>query len=271
MKELILLDGFLTYSDKATGVFFNTASAGLDFRLRGRGEYRAGFSLKDSMLKRNGFPPFHIGFGGDITWKNDTARIDVVKLESERTRVNVSGKVLWSKNPSVDLKVKAKLDLSLLDRLSLIKNGPSGEAELTGNVKGRYPDLKGDGSLTVRKAEYAGLKLDDLSTKMKFENGSLIMPEIQGRLLGGRVTGSLTASLGKEITYHSSLKINDVISGYYTEGNKTLSFIPWQRVSGSVDIQGSGLKLAGLSASGWVDAARYDAPIPRHMQAPTWT
>ena len=260
VKELVVLDGLLSYSDKAAGVFFSTASAGIDFRMRGRGEYRAGFSLKESTLKRKDFPPFHIGLAGDITWKDDTARIDTVRIESEGTRINASGTVLWSKNPSVDLKVKAKLDLSLLDRLSLIKNGPSGEAELTGDVKGRYPDLKGAGSLTVRKAEYAGIKLDELSTKLKFENSSLILPEIKGRLLGGRFTGSLTANLGKEITYRSSLKVNDIISGYYTEGNKGLSFIPWQRVSGSVDILGSGLKAAGLSASGWVDIAKYEAP-----------
>lgn len=260
VKEFIILDGLFSYSDKANGVYFSTASAGLDLRLRGRGEYRAGFSFKDSTLKRRDLPPFHIGLGGDITWKADTYTIETVKLESEGARINASGKVAWSKNPSVDLKVMAKLDLSLLDRLSLIKNGPSGEAEVSGDMKGRYPDLNGTGSLTLRKAAYAGLKLDDLSTRFQFSDGSLIMPEIQGRLLGGRATGSLTANLGKEITYRSSWKINDVISGYYTEGDKDLSVIPWQRVSGSVDIMGSGLKASGISGSGWVNAVRYDAP-----------
>jgi hypothetical protein len=158
------------------------------------------------------------------------------------------------------LKLKARLDLSLLDRLLLVKNGPSGEAELTGDVKGRYPDLNGTGNLTIKKAAYAGMKLDDLSTKVQFSNGSLMLPEIQSRLLGGRVTGSLTAKLGKEITYRSSLKVYDIISGYYTEGNKDLSILPWQRVSGSVDIQGSGLNASGISGSGWVNAVRYDAP-----------
>ncbi|MGA2191861.1 MAG: translocation/assembly module TamB domain-containing protein, partial [Nitrospirota bacterium] len=197
--------------------------------------------------------------------KEGAVTLNGVHLASEDTDIKTSGRIVLGKNPALDLSLTSKLDLALLGRLGITgKNRPSGEAEISGKVKGVYPDLNGSGNLVLRKVEYAGVRADDIKSAIEFEKGILTMPSLDSRILGGEVTGRLTLDTREgALGYTSSWTIKDVISGLYTGGRKDIGFIPWQRVSGSVDVSGKGFSAKDIAVSGDVELAKYDKPYDK--------
>jgi len=261
VREVTVFNAGINYKDTANGIDAELTDGGVDFRLQREGVFRVGFNLKDITAKRGGMPPVRATAAGDVSYDNGKARLEGVRLSGEGAKLAIKGVVMWSKAPLLDLDVDAGADLNLLDRFAVWKDGPKGEAELKGAVKGTYPHLTGKGTLALRKVSYAGLDVDDIVSDIGFEKGALTLPSLKSRLLGGTVEGNLTVDMGGEVvSYRSSWRLKDIISGYYTRSSKALLFIPWHRVSGSVDIFGSGLNASALQAAGSVDLARYEAP-----------
>ena len=251
VDEVAVFGARLTYKDPVQGVWVAVGNAGADFRLMGEDHYRLGFIVKDVVARRGGTPPFHILFEGDARYDKGAVKVEGVRLTAEGTKVGLSGDIRWAKSPVMDLDLDAKVDLRLLDRLGVIKDGPTGELDLKGNVKGEYPDLSGKGAFALKRLVYAGIEVSDISSAISFVKGELMLPALKARLLGGSVEGSASMNIGvKPITYKSSWRLSELNSGLLLDKDKALHVIPWQRVSGNIDINGQGLDASGMAASG---------------------
>ena len=261
VREVVLFDGVMTYSDPAQGTSVKVGNAGMDFRMFGKDHYWISCKVGDLVAKRADLPSMRLDISGEALWKDGKAKIDTLRVESEGTSVKAKGEVIWSKTPVLDIRLEALVNLALLDRFALWKGGPAGEAEVDGVVKGAYPKLEGSGKLALRKIIYAGIKVDDLSSEVSFRNGALNIPTIKSRLLGGSIEGQASVDIGgNTFVYTSSWTLKDLISGNYTEADKGISFLPWYRVSGKVSLSGKGMDASALAASGYIDLKKYEKP-----------
>lgn len=258
VNEIVLLDANISYSDKAQGVVAHSGKAGADLRMPARGNYWISFKADGCTIRKGDGSPVSLSAAGSVDYDNGRAKIEKARLETQGAAADASGVIVLAKAPFLDLKVKANADLSLLERFKLMKSGPKGVVEVSGTVKGAYPDLKGSGSFSLKKAEYAGVRLDDIYSQVALDRDSIVLTQIESRLLGGWVKGSLAARLRPGITYASSLTFGDINTGNFTESRKELRFIPWQVLSGRMDITGSGLSASGLTVSGSLDAKKYE-------------
>lgn len=269
VKEVVLFDSGGVYEDLGEGIRLTVRDAGVDLRVLGGGRFRVSSNIGDLLVHRAGTPPVRMTVKGDVTYVGGGVQVDVLKVAAGRTDVTGSGKVMWSDRLDLDVKLDASVDLPLLVTLGLLEDGPSGTAEIDGVAKGKYPELTGKGTLALRKLDYRGFEVQRVDTGFSFNDGRLIFTEVEGGIYGGRVTGDATVDFtGEEITHLSSWKFTDIVTGQYTGKSEGLMFIPWQSVSGVLNVSGTGADPDSIEGGGNISVVRYDRPHPTAGQNP---
>ncbi|MBI5694547.1 MAG: translocation/assembly module TamB domain-containing protein, partial [Nitrospirae bacterium] len=266
VRQVVVLGAEVTYKDRASGFGLKVANGGADLRLKEGGRLRTSFNIEDITVESAGRRPVHGSFAGDMLYEDGRSEFEALRLAAEGATLKASGAVVWQDTPSLDVSADASLDLGMLDRLGVWKGGPAGRAELTGTVKGTYPNLAGNGKLSLTGVRYAGLEIDDIESSIGFKDGSLEIPGIKSRLLDGTVSGDVYVDLGGQRNgsrpgFRSSWELDGLNSGGYTDGREGVAFIPWHRVSGSFDVSG-GFDADSIVAAGHLESRRYERPYP---------
>ena len=202
--EVVLFDARVGYTDPARRLSVMLNEAGIDLRSRAEGRYWVAYNVKDALVKRAGAPAFRLSVKGDMLYQDGRVTISSLRANSGSSSLSASGEVVAAAKPVLDLTLEARTDLKLLDRLALWKGGPAGDAVVKGRLKGAYPDLAGEGSLTLSRVSYAGVKVDDLTSELALEKGALSVPGIKSRLFGGTVEGGVVVDFGSGKTSFSS-------------------------------------------------------------------
>lgn len=256
LREVVFLSSGIRYEDRANDLQVTTDDAGIDLRILNDG-FGLSTKIRGITAVHGKTPPVLMDVEGDMTYREGAVDVGSLKVLSRGSRITGSGRVVLSDRPELDLKLDAKLDLKLLESLALLDGPVSGNAHLSGVVKGVYPELTGKGSLRLSQTRYSGLEIDSLGSGFRFEAGSFSLEGISGDLYGGKVEGSARVDLaGDKPVYTSGLRFKGIKTGRFTGPDERLGFIPWYDVSGVVNVQGSGLELSNLRASGSVTLDR---------------
>lgn len=260
VKEIVLFGARGSYSDASAKNYVSVADAGVDFRMNGE-RYWTGFKLKNIAARVQGRPYVHASLEGDAEYADGRINLHGVRLKLEGADLELSGHVVPAREPELDIKFSSRADLALMGRLGLMKTPPSGEAQLSGRLNGKYKSLTGKGDFSLKKGAYEGVRIDDLYSKLILDKGKLSMPGLESRLFGGKVNGNVLVDFsGAKPSFTSKWNLNGLVSGSYTASNPTLRFIPWYSLDGDVNISGAGFTSSGITASGTVSAVKYEKP-----------
>jgi len=270
LREAVFFDSGGVYEDLGEGVRLTVKDAGVDLRFMDGGRFRAGCSIGDLLAHRSGTPPVRMKIKGDLVYTGEGVEVGLLRVDAGKTRVAGSGRVFWKDALDLDVKLDADVDLKLLETLGITgEEGPAGTAVLEGVVKGIYPDLTGKGELSARGLGYRGVEVRRVDSELTFEGGRLDFRNVRWDIYGGSVAGEAEVDFtGDEIVHRSSWRLKDIITGQYTWKREDLRFIPWQSVSGLVNVTGRGLDISTVQAAGSMNVARYDRPHPREGESP---
>jgi hypothetical protein len=264
VEEVVVFGGAFEFHDKKNGLDAKFPVTDADIRLVEREGLRVGFRLRDAVLKKDGIPELPLAADGDAVWKDGSLRIKTAKFSSGDSVVKVAGKAELKDKGAMDLVVSSKINLGLAARLASLKKELKGMATLSGKIKGAYPKIEGSGKLEMRGVTFAGIGMEDFSSRLDYNNYVLTLEDIESRVMGGRVSGTLRADFAKGFDYKSSWAFKDITNGPYTDNDKMLNFLPWYRVTGKAEVNGSGFGADGLGASGIVDIVKDESrkPLP---------
>lgn len=126
-------------------------------------------------------------------WHNQLD-VKLLKLVSEKSTLEVKGKVSEFKKPEINATYSTSLDLTQVGAIVRDPQMRGGTAQVSGSLS--YSEAAGrstTGSLVLRELDYvdAGLALRkaNLSTNFSLARNQMQLTRIAGRLLGGEVTG----------------------------------------------------------------------------------
>jgi len=125
-------------------------------------------------------------------WQN-AVEVKSLRLTSQRSSIEVNGKLTDFKNPRIQLTYDSNLDLAQLGAVVRSYNLRAGTLTLNGSGKYFDGDYSSTGRAAVRSLNYVdqGLDLRDVSLNSNFsaEREHLKFTRIAARFLGGEVTG----------------------------------------------------------------------------------
>jgi len=262
VKEVVLSDVEIAYIDRQAPLAVSLGNGGVDIRFEEGGDTWFSYNLRDVVTARSGSRPFHIAMSGETTLSKDSARFESLKLSAENTAIKVDGTVSMKDDvPELDLGVDARVDLKLLRAVGLLTEGPSGTAAVKGRVKGVYPDLNGGGTLSLKDGSYEGLDVRSITAGFTFDGGRLKVDGIKAALLGGELSGNVTALFEDAgIRHVSGWRFDHLVTGHFTERHPELAIVPWQEVSGSLELAGTGLDTKTFRGSGRLEVNKYEGP-----------
>lgn len=89
----------------------------------------------------------------------------------------------------LDLKTDSSFYLETLMDLLDVKKNITGFVSLKGDVKGRFPDVVGKGSATLKNAVFDGLALDDAAGEVEYGNGRFTLNDLTAHAYEGKFGG----------------------------------------------------------------------------------
>jgi hypothetical protein len=123
---------------------------------------------------------------------------------------------------------------------------PRGRLEWEGKVRGRFPDLAGEGQFVLSETDWKGVALREVSGKASYAEGDLRLSDVQADLLGGKVTGEGHIRLAGGKEYGVQAKGNGL-----RPGSRLARFVP-----PSVHLEENGVWDGEVQVEGTVGAWR---------------
>ncbi len=126
-------------------------------------------------------------------WRN-LAEIKSLKLTSEKSSLQASGKIKDFQRPEIQLSYSSTLDIAQLGAVARLPQVRGGTLLLDGS--GAYSDRTGystRGRIAIRDLNYLengiALRNANLNSNFSFDNNNVSLTRIAARLLGGQITG----------------------------------------------------------------------------------
>lgn len=104
------------------------------------------------------------------------------------------------------------------------------------------------GQLNIALIKYNKAKIENVSAKLRLENGALFLDALAAQIFGGKVEGDLVARLEKDLGYEINFNFTDLdLERFIDDFDLKEKFQMTGRLSGRVSLKGSGLNINSVS------------------------
>lgn len=139
-------------------------------------------------------------------WQGESLRLDQVKLNGSQLDLKLSGSVgINNKRLDLDLVANSPTPANLLKEP--VDNLQLGASRFSGKVQGPFAKLVIDGALRIDTAEYSGVSVQTLQTRIGFAGQSLQLQNLDGVMGSGRLRGDLVLGFDKSKSLTGSLQL----------------------------------------------------------------
>ena len=101
----------------------------------------------------------------------------------------VPGKDPWWPAFVLDLKTDSRFYLETLMEIIGVDGNITGFVSVKGDLKGRFPDVIGKGSATLKNAVFNGFALDDAAGEVEYGNGIFTLNDLKAHAYDGELSG----------------------------------------------------------------------------------
>lgn len=196
IDHLSVRNGELLWSDRKIPLDFAVDDAGLQMDysyLRGRYESHLQLGKVDTVVAD--FRPFSWMTTAEISLGPSFAEIKSLQWSSGRSRVEANGRVSDFRNPHVDGKYDARIDLGEAAAIARQQDLRAGVAEFEGNGRWSLDEFAATGSMALSDLSWKDvqfvLKKASATTDYSVTDQQIKLSKLQGKLLGGGFAGDV--------------------------------------------------------------------------------
>ena len=196
IDHLSVRNGELIWSDRKIPLDFAVDDAGLQMDysyLRGRYETHLKLGKVDTEV--GGFRPFSWMTTAEISLGPSFAEIKSLQWNSGRSRVEANGRVSDFRNPHLDGKYDARIDLGEAAAIARRQDLRAGVAEFKGSGRWSLDEFAATGSMALTDLGWEDvqfvLKKASATTDYSVTDQQIKLSKLQGKLLGGAFAGDV--------------------------------------------------------------------------------